>query len=509
MARQVVTRKVRRGGGTLPRSAAKRVRGRPSEEALLEESPAAKASARGPGAAAPAVDIRNLPACIREVVLAAQDTDPGPPEPTDYHQLRGRLEAARATLPPLYRDAVLVPYLKTLDRIGPQGFADTLVRDPRRESEAGLLMDAAHAILQNGEGYQRIATDAFEEVVSDLYDGFLSAEDRRGVHPPDQGTLAPLVKWGNPDFGPYTWPVDATFSVLGLECGIVNLPPSQGRAGLLAWAALGHEVGGHDILHADTGLAEELSSVVYDRLQKQGLSLLANYWARRIDETGADVLGILNMGPAAGIGLIGYFRGLDSAFGGAGRLRNVGGSSDPHPADIVRGYLAGSVVKRLRFSQAEAWAQVIFDEVDKDLNPAELRLGTQRVTPEQARLSADVVADAIMTHRAKALEGQSLAWIQNWRNQDEQRVQQLRRRLATGVGNLTEELSTGIYAAHVVAAGVVAGLSEQADVRKIFDRMVRMLKQMHDRNPAWGPLFVRHRGDVVPHFIYPFPTRRT
>ena len=175
-------------------------------------------------------------------------------------------------------------------------------------------------------------------MVSDLYDGFLSAEDRRGVHPPDQGTLAPLVKWGNPNFGPYTWPVDMAFLGLGLECGIVNLPPSQGRAGLLSWATLGHEVGGHDILHADTGLAEELSTAVYDRLQKQGLSSLANYWARRIDETASDVLGILNMGPAAGIGVIGYFRGLDAAFGGPGRLKNVGASSSPHPAKIVRGY---------------------------------------------------------------------------------------------------------------------------------------------------------------------------
>ncbi|WP_367616287.1 hypothetical protein [Corallococcus exercitus] len=455
------------------------------------------------------MDIRNLPACIREAILAAQDTDPGPSEPTDYHQLRGRLEAARATLSPLYREAVLVPYLRTLEQIGPQGFADALVRDPGREAEAGLLMDTAQAILQNGEGFQRIATDAFEEVVSDLYDGFLSAEDRRGVQPPDQGTLAPLVKWGHPDFGPYTWSVDTAFSILGLECGIVNLPPSQGRTGLLAWAALGHEVGGHDILHADTGLPEELSTVVYDRLQKQGLSAFADYLARRIDETAADVLGLLNMGPAAGIGLVGYFRAVDASFGGPGRLGNVGASSDPHPADIVRGYLAGSVVKRLRFSQAEAWAQLIFDEVDKDLSPAELRLGAQHVTPEQVRMSADMVADAIMTHRAKALEGQSLAWIQNWRNHDEQRVQQLRRRLATGVGSLTEELASGTYAAHVVAAGVVAGLAEGSDVRKIFDRMLRMLKQMHDRNPAWGPLFIRHRGDVVPRFHYPLSARKT
>lgn len=506
MARQQVTRKVRRGGGTLPRSATKRSKGRKPEEAPTEVPFTAPLTPSG--ATTPIADIRNLPACMREIVAAAQDTDPGPPEPTDYPLLRGRLEAARSTLPPLYRDAVLRPLLQTLDRLGPQGFADVLVRDPRREREAGLLLDAVQAVLQNGEGYQRIATDAFEEVVSDLYDGFLSAEDRRGVNPPDQGTIPPLVKWGNPDFGPYTWPISATSAGLGLEAGIVSLPPAQAKSGLLAWAALGHEVAGHDILHADTGLPEELANAVFERLQKEGLTGLANYWARRIDETASDVLGILNTGPAAGIGLIGYFRGLNTAFGGPGRLRNGGPSSDPHPADIVRGYLAGSVVKRLRFFQAEAWSQVIFDEVEKDLNPAELRLGMQAVTPDLARRSADLVAETIMTHRAKALEGQSLAWIQNWRNRDERKVQQLKRLLATGLGNLTEEVATGTYAAHLVAAGVVAALSEQADVRKIFERMIRMLKQMHDQNPAWGPLFIRHRGDVVPHFIYPFPARR-
>ena len=35
-------------------------------------------------------------------------------------------------------------------------------------------MDLAHAILQNGEGYHARATDAFQEVVSDSYDGFLA-----------------------------------------------------------------------------------------------------------------------------------------------------------------------------------------------------------------------------------------------------------------------------------------------------------------------------------------------
>ncbi len=458
---------------------------------------------------APVVDLRNLPACIQDIVLAAQDTDPGPPEPLDYNQLRGRLEAARVTLPPLYREAVLVPFLVILDQLGPQGYSDVLLRDPNREREAGLLLDAAHTILQNGENYLLVATDAFEEVVSDLYDGFLSAEDRRGVKPPDLGVIPPLVKWGNPDFGPYTWPVDVTNAVLEMDAGIVNLPPAHARAGLLAWAALGHEVGGHDILHADVGLPEELANAVHDRLAAEGLPALGNYWSERIDETASDVLGILNMGPAAGIGLIGYFRGLSLAFGGPGKLRNRGPSADPHPADILRGFLAGYTVSRLRFDQAGAWSQAILAETEKDLVPAELVLAGQKVSPDDARKSARLVADTIVMHKLEALEGHALGSIQNWRNRDELKVEDMRRLLVTGVGTLSERVTEGIYAAHLVAAGVTAALAGEADVKRIFDRMIRLLKQMHDQNPSWGPLFIRHRGDVTPHFFYPYPSRMT
>lgn len=477
--------------------------GRQANRAPGVDLPRTRTRAGGATEPPPPPDIRNLPACIQDIVVAAQDTDPGPPEPLDFNQLRGRIEAVRPTLPPLYRDAMLVPFLHILDELGPQGYAEVLMKDPQREGAAGLLLDAANTLLQNGENYLLVATDAFEEVVSDLYDGFLSAEDRRHVKPPDRGTIPPLVKWGNPQFGPYTWPVDVTSSVLGMEAGIVNLPPAQARAGLLAWAALGHEVGGHDIVHADDGLAEELADRVAEHLRAAKLDALASYWAKRIDETSADVLGILNMGPAAGIGLVGYFRGLDLAFGGEGKLRNAGPAGDPHPADILRGFLAASVVARLRFAGAAAWSQVILAETQKDVVPAELVLAGHRVSPEDARKSADVVAETIVTHRLQALEGHSLGTIQNWRDRDEQKVLEMRRLLVSGIGTLPERISEGTYAAHLVAAGVTAALAAEGDVRRIFDRMLRLLKYMHDQNPAWGPLYIRYRGDVVPHFFYP------
>ncbi len=439
-------------------------------------------------------DVSNLANCIEEVRLAALDSDPGPPDPVDYNELRGRLEASRGKLPPLYRDAIYDPFVTALDELGPTGFVTILLRDPTREREAGLLLDIAQAIIQNGEGYREKATDGFQEVVSDLYDGFLSAEDRQGVKLPDLGVIAPLVKWGRPSFGPYTWTVNAT-TIFGLNAAIVNLPPANAQKAIMAWAALSHETAGHDILHADDGLLQELARVVRKTLSDADVGHgLPDYWADRMDETASDVLGILNMGPAAGIGLIAYFRGLNAAFTGSAKLRNRGPAADPHPADIVRGYLAASTVRLLSFDQRTEWANLIESETDKDAT--KIVLAWAEVPKDKAAESARIVAEAIADRRLESLEEHSLREIQDWRNKDEELVQ--RHRVTLNRIVTAEEKPEGeYYAAHAVAAAVTSALSKGANLSLIFDRMVGELKRMHDENPSWGPLYVRHPGDLV------------
>src|SRR5262249_35286963 len=156
---------------------------------------------------------------------------------------------------------------------------------------------------------------------------FLSAQDRNGIKTPDRLVLPPLVKWGNPDFGPYTWPADATAS-FGMQCAVVNMPPTNARGGLMAWAALRPQTAGHDIPHADKGLQAELAGALQKGLNGLGFGL-ADYWSARIDETASDVMGILNMGPAAAMGMIGFFRGLLASFGVPAQLRNDGPADDP------------------------------------------------------------------------------------------------------------------------------------------------------------------------------------
>jgi hypothetical protein len=401
-----------------------------------------------------------------------------------YAALRSRLDAASARLPAAYRRAVAVPLRETLERLGARGFARVLAGDTERQGAARLLLDVAQAILQRGEGYAAGATAAFQEVVSDLYDGFLSAEDRRGVKPPDRGVLPPLVRWGDADAGPYTWAVTET-AALGVRAAVVSLPAANASRGILAWAALAHETAGHDVLAADDGLRDELARAVRERLLSEGMGpAVADYWADRIEEAASDVLGVLNMGPAAAVGLVGYFRALNGAWNGTPSLRNVGREEDPHPADIARAYLAAETVRLLSFEGASRWADRLVAEADRDLG--RIRLGDVAVTAGIARASAAGVARAVVRTRLGALEGRSLGDIQDWRDRDEAIVAELRRQLREGTGG-AGRFTAGAYAAHAVAAGVYEAAAGSEPPDAAMRGMVAALAAMHARNPAWRP----------------------
>jgi hypothetical protein len=434
-------------------------------------------------------DFSNLPECVAEMKRTFLDTDVGPNHLNNYPDLRRRLEASEKKLPPLYRKNAFQPFKEVLDSLGADGFQMLLQRD-----ESAVMEDIAQAILQNGEGYQERATDGFQEVVSDLYDGFLSDENRWGMKKPDISKIAPLVKWGNPEDGPYTWPVDITSQFFSINTAIVNLPPSVSRYGVLGWASLGHETAGHDILHADEGLLAEMQQALWQALKDAKLPRgLPEYWAERIDETASDVLGILNMGPAAGIGIIGLLRGVRGSRGDA-VLSTVGPDGDEHPCDIVRGYLAASVVRLLSFDGRDAWADAIEAETDRDRSSS-INLGGRVVTVEDAKKSAEIAAKTISKGKMKAMGYRPFLDIQDWKNEDEAVVGELVLPLTTSA-SLEDSLAGGYYAAHAVAAAVVAALRKGADLPVIFDRMQLLLKIMHDKNPSWGPLYIAHPGVV-------------
>src|ERR1041385_1382703 len=255
---------------------------RPARKLVLIDRPAAAVAVEtGP-------NISDLAACIEDARQSALDTDHGPDDVLDFAELVQDLENAADKFPPLYRTDFVDPFVANAKQLGAAGFNELLRRDPQHASTAGLILDMAQAVLQRADRYQRPASNAFQEVVSDLYDGFLSAEDRRGIKPPERTTTAPLVKWGNPNDGPYTWPIDATSS-FGASAAVVNLPPANARKGLMAWAALPHETGGHDISHANKGMQDEMAEAVHRQVEAVAPGL-GEYWAARIDETASDVM---------------------------------------------------------------------------------------------------------------------------------------------------------------------------------------------------------------------------
>lgn len=467
-------------------SAASRLQ--PDPEPALARPDAPRLAAAGRAAGDPRA-LAGLAACVEDVSAAAARPVDAPPDPLQHAALRARLARAAAALPAAVRGAVAEPLLAALDRLGAGGFARLLAGDPDREGPARLLLDLAQAVLQRGEGYQARATAAFQEVVWDLYDGFLSAEARRGVRPPERGALPPLVRWGDAGSGPYTWPVTATAS-LGVAAPLVSLPAANAAGGLLAWAALAHETVGHDLLEADRGLREELTRAVQRELAAAGAPPpLVDYWAARLEESASDVLGVLNMGPAAAIGLTGYFRGVLGVLTGRAALRGDGDAADPHPADLARAWLAAEAVRLLPLSGAGRWADRLVAEADRDA-PGVLHLGGVAVTPGVAKDAAAAVARAIAGTRLRALEGRSLGEVQAWGDGDEAVAAALRLALAGGrapQGGVEPGWLRGTYAAHVVAAAVYQAAGGATPPAQVQARMVALLAEMHRQNPAWAP----------------------
>jgi hypothetical protein len=327
-------------------------------------------------------------------------------------------------------------------------------------------------------------------MIADLYDGFLAEEKKGGVPPPPRAVLPPLVKWGNPDAGPYTWPVDAT-SRLGLRTAIVSMPPSFAEGGLVAWVSLGHETGGHDVCHAYPTLLSELKNKVMAAVMKEVRSApLANYWGNCIDESISDVCGILNMGPTAGLGLIAFFRGMMPD----GKLRVDGSTDDPHPIDVLRGFMAAQLVSELSFSDAAAWSQAIYEESKKDLAGRKLSFINERtgkrgsffVNNDLAVKSAYVVAHTLANVKLAALGNHSFKEIQDWTDGDQAITNALGSALASGEPLPDRFAGPGFYATHVVAAAVQEAFKTKANITALFRNMIDYLAKMNSDNPGWS-----------------------
>lgn len=418
------------------------------------------------------------------------------------------LKSYGQALPPLYQTKVVKPLYERLEQLGPELFTNPMIAYPGGCPPAQKLWLAIEAVFQHSlpSFLHRAAINSFQEVVIDLYDNFLSNMRRQGLKPPDHVILPPLVRSSAQDMGgPMTMPVDE-MSKIGVESAIVYFPPEYMRGGLLAWSCWSHEVSGHDILHAHTGVIEELSNVVVKKIREQvkGYDPLIESWAKlRIDESASDILGILNMGPMAALGFIGFFRAMSlarsqkdtlNAFTFLGSSSTQG--SDPHPTSLFRAYLAASALRQLGFQSAEEWAQVI-DEMIKvvcqnacsDLMLITEELVPIKINPSKIRELTDIIAETVIKHRLESLGGYAFGEIRKWSNADEEVVKVLRPVLYAPLRPLSADIEKGYYAVHVVAAAmleVMLGEFSPLKMQNVFNGMITLLDRMHRANTSWG-----------------------
>lgn len=208
-------------------------------------------------------------------------------------------------------ESILSPTIVNLDKLGEEGF-NQLLEDKKKASQTRYLKVLIDALLQrNFSCYSKVAYKdllAFQALVSSFHQEVLNCAISDLV----QNTLFPIAVWGTT---PYTYfPKNLDEDIFGdlsqRQVTIVELPYSLSNTGIQAWSSIGHEAGGHHFLRSVPGLIRELAKKLEIELkQEQGINEhFPTYFSSCIEELASDVLGVLNMGPAFGIGLAMYLR---------------------------------------------------------------------------------------------------------------------------------------------------------------------------------------------------------
>src|SRR5258708_39988898 len=100
-------------------------------------------------------------------------------------------------------------------------------------------------------------------VISDLYLSFLNKSQRKNLQIELTETLPPLAVYQSvATNGPFTITCDMVNRLTGGNVGVVSMPATFAGHPLF-YGSLAHETGGHDVIHADHGLMQQLRDQCY------------------------------------------------------------------------------------------------------------------------------------------------------------------------------------------------------------------------------------------------------
>lgn len=360
----------------------------------------------------------------------------------------------------------------------------------------------------------------FLAVISHLYHSFTSQAKGDELHITMASPLPPLALFQHSGiYGPFTFPSDLMQELTGTTIGVVSLPSTY-RDYPVLWASLAHETGGHDVKHATGSLLLELQQVVRalfntDPLPSDFLNftpdqiqgILWSYW---IDETAADVYGLLNMGPTYALNFSSYLAALRHRFNPGGMpipsvltWSIVPGNKflDTHPTDILRLYLAIGVIENLSnlsrtvrdqyITKLKQIAQQcahgatevsILGFVPSGLDRPEiaLRLRFSRTLEEMQEVARRVGA-CIATAQLHTLTNHSIQYIETWDDADELIAQQIATALQSGASVVNMGNDT-----QLLAGATLALLADAEKFTTVNERLAAALDHSYQHDPTWG-----------------------
>jgi hypothetical protein len=447
--------------------------------------------------------------------LFGKDTDnPKIPE----HELRNAqtirsyiLDGAR-NIPGLYYEPYIAPLLNALE----------LVLSPR--NSVGTI-EALTGAVYDHRSRSTVVQDvrSFVALISNVYRSFVIPEKPPSSHFPIPVTTIPPLATFRPETDPYhrtpfTLHVTEVRRLSGGSVAVVSLPSVYRKHPVLCWAAIAHEVGGHDILDAYWGLLGEIQDGVRQLFYKgsdpasgsiesddQFLGLIWQYWA---EESACDVLALMNVGPAYVYGLIVYFAALNDHYRGrqgVPRLRaqtrgalynSTAIPVDYHPLDILKLQILVGAIEKLDLDKnvKEQYGQQIRQIATEWCPDAEvvikgrLQLKPGRSFPVEKTLKRAVMEDHayrvgqfIASAKFEAFHGHSIQDLETWDRADHYGMIEVREKFL-----VNGELSDLVDDAQLLSGAIEALCYDPDLYDEVNSQLSRALARSSDSDPIWA-----------------------
>lgn len=419
---------------------------------------------------------------------------------------RSAISAGEALLPWAYQRAYVRALHDNMERL----LAATTISGNTDPAETLLGAIYQHAIDSPlGAQLRR-----FNVVISHFFRAFLANHKRRRLGLSTVERLPPLATFSHSGLrGPFTFPADAVTNLVGSNVGIVSLPSTYSNHPVI-WAALAHETGGHDIVHAVPGLLADLTVLPLtlvpsfmavlgvDASTAQMLGLLWRYW---IEEASADACATLNMGPSFALN----FTALLAAFHGetgptpvpglwTSAVAQPGAPLDTHPVDALRIGLAIGAIGSLHGLNVAAKQSYIalLSEVAVKLSSSATTVSVRGEVPVPGsgsirldltlpialmQYAAAIVGAAIVNTPFASLNGFSLQQVETWDSFDEQAAWRFAHALKDGAAVLP-----AVYSAHVLAGATLVLYHDPNRYDDVTAQVMGALDEQVQRDRFWS-----------------------